>query len=113
MVAPSSLEVICDAYVKVRVGILGGSFVDDVSPVALPVEGEVFLPRGLAAPFFSRGGFLFLLFLQYYLLCPCIILLMLAVQLYEILRVFLFNIGYNLWCLGKCLLTRSKIYFQI
>ena len=39
------------------------------------------------------------------------ILLMLAVQLYEILRVFLLSIGYNLWCLGKCLLTSSKKFF--
>ena len=63
MVVPSSLEVLCDAYIKVRVGILGGGFVDNVSPVALPVERAVFLHRGLAAAFF-RAGLLFLLFLQ-------------------------------------------------
>ena len=29
----------------------------------------------------------------------------------ENLRVFLLNIGYNVWCLRKCLLTRSKYFF--
>ena len=44
MVVPSRIEVLCDAYVKVRFGILGDGFVDDVSPVALPIERAVFLP---------------------------------------------------------------------
>ena len=66
MVVPSSLEVLCDAYIKVRVGILGCGFVDDVSPVALSVEGAIFLPRSLAAAFFFCCGFLFLLFFQYF-----------------------------------------------
>ena len=36
---PSSLVVLYDAYIKVRVGILGGGFVDDITPVPLPVKG--------------------------------------------------------------------------
>ena len=58
MVVPSSLKVLCDSYIKVRVGILGCGFVD-VSPVALSVERAVFLPRSLAAAFFFRCGLFF------------------------------------------------------
>ena len=62
MVVPSRLEVVCDAYVKVGVGILGGGFLDEVSLVALPIEGTVFLPRGLAVAFFSVVVFFFFSF---------------------------------------------------
>ena len=78
------------------------------------LRGVVFLPRGLAAAFFFHI-FIFFSF-STCLLCTCIIHFMLAVQLYEILRVFLLNIWYNLWCLWKCLLTRytniSKISLE-
>ena len=109
MVVPSSLEVLCDAYIKVWVGILGSSFVDDVTPL----RGQSLFLEAWKLHSFSVVVFFFFFSFSTFLLCSCNILFMLAVQLYEILRVFLFNIGYNLWCLGKCLLTRSKNFFQI
>ena len=46
-----------------------------------------------------------------FLLCICIICLMLGVQLYDILSVFLFKIGWSLFPAGNYFRTSSKNIF--
>ena len=69
MVVPPRLKVFSDAYVEVGVCVLCRGFVYYIPPVALPIEGAVLFPGGLAVAFLFCGSGLFLLF-QYLFVVP-------------------------------------------